>query len=109
MPKVEYTEVARKELINIIGYTVDAWGQLQALKYVDGLEILAQRLAETPALGKHRVDLSSKRKILSFPYEKHILYYAATNQSTPAIRALEADEPEFWTEPLCVQQFQVRA
>ena len=88
MPKVEYTEVARKELINIIGYTVDAWGQLQALKYVDGLEILAQRLAETPALGKHRVDLSSKRKILSFPYEKHILYYAVIPNGISIIRIL---------------------
>ena len=48
MARFEYTEIARKELINIIGYTVDTWGQSQALKYVDGLEILAQRLAETP-------------------------------------------------------------
>lgn len=88
MPKVEYTEVARKELINIIGFTVDIWGQLQTLKYVDGLEILAQRLAETPALGKHRVDLSSKRKVLSFPYEKHILYYAVILYGISIIRIL---------------------
>ena len=68
MAKFEYTEIARKELINIIGYTVDTWGQSQALKYVDGLEVLAQRLAETPELGKHRADIFLKRKILIFPY-----------------------------------------
>ena len=88
MAKFEYTEIARKELINIIGYTVDTWGQSQALKYVDGLEILAQRLAETPELGKHRAGIFSKRKILSFPYEKHILYYAVISNGISIIRIL---------------------
>ena len=88
MAKFEYTEIARKELINIISYTVDTWEQSQALKYVDGLEILAQRLAETPELGKHRADIFSKRKILSFPYEKHILYYAVISNGISIIRIL---------------------
>lgn len=88
MAKFEYTEIARKELINIIGYTVDTWGQSQALKYVDGLEVLAQRLAETPELGKHRADIFLKRKILFFPYEKHILYYAVIPNGISIIRIL---------------------
>lgn len=88
MAKFEYTEIARKELINIIGYTVDTWGQSQALKYVDGLEVLAQRLAETPELGKHRADIFLKRKILIFPYEKHILYYAVIPNGISIIRIL---------------------
>ena len=88
MLEFEYTAKARSELLDIVRYTVDTWGQSQATKYVDGLEILAQQLAETPTLGKTRDDLSSKRRVLSFPYEKHILYYATTPKGISILRIL---------------------
>lgn len=88
MAEFEYTVKARSELLDIVRYTVDTWGQSQANEYVDRLESLAQQLAETPALGKTRDDLASKGRVLSFPNEKHILYYAATPKGISILRIL---------------------
>lgn len=51
MLEFEYTAKARSALLDIVRYTVDTRGQSRATKYVDGLETLAQQLAETPTLG----------------------------------------------------------
>ncbi len=64
--------------LNIIDYTVQEWGVSQANTYLDGLESRAKPLAENPDLGTTRETLSER--LLSFPYESHILHY----KNTPA-------------------------
>jgi toxin ParE1/3/4 len=88
MPEFGYTAQARSDLLGIVGYTIETWGQSQATEYVDGLETIAQLLAETPMLGKTREDLASKARVLSFPYGKHILYYATTSKGISILRIL---------------------
>jgi toxin ParE1/3/4 len=51
MPHYKFTEQAEHDLDAIIEYTLENWGQSQAVKYVDGLETLLVNLALTPSLG----------------------------------------------------------
>ena len=51
MPHYKFTEQAERDLDAIVEYTLENWGQTQAVKYVDGLEALLVNLALTPSLG----------------------------------------------------------
>ena len=73
MPQYKYTEQAENELESITDYTLKNWGVRQADIYLDGLEDLAQNLADSPALGTSRDALI--QGMISFPYVSHILYY----------------------------------
>lgn len=72
-PRYQFTDKAERDLENIIDHTAQEWGASQTNTYLDGLESLAQLLAENPGLGMAREILSDG--LLSFPYESHILYY----------------------------------
>jgi toxin ParE1/3/4 len=86
MPVYKFTERAEGDLADIIDYTVDTWGAVQAVRYIDGLEGLAANLAQTPDLGKTRDDLH--KGLIVFPYERHLLFYRKERHGITIVRIL---------------------
>ena len=85
-PGYQFTDKAERDLESIIDYTVQERSVSQANTYLDGLETRAQLLAENPDLGMARETLS--KGLLSFPYEKHILYYKKHARGVVIVRIL---------------------
>ena len=46
MPRYEFADQAEFDLETIMDYTLDRWGKTQAEDYLEGLEKLAQHLAD---------------------------------------------------------------
>jgi toxin ParE1/3/4 len=86
MPNYSFTPEALEALNNIVLYTLAKWGKPQARNYVDGLNLLASRLAETPQLGRPRSELH--QSLFSFPYASHILYYILNVKGITILRVL---------------------
>lgn len=86
MVHYEFTDHAEFDLDSITDFTIEHWGPAQAEKYLDGLEALAQYLAENPNLGMKRDGLFEG--LISFPYVSHILYYVKQPQGITVIRVL---------------------
>ncbi len=86
MPRHKFTAHAQKDLVNIIDYTIQNWGNDKADKYIDGLEKLAANLAKNPTLGTRRDSL--KQGLFSFPYQSHMIYYISTNTGITISRIL---------------------
>jgi len=82
----KFAEKAERDLKDIIDYTLQQWGALQAHTYLDGLETRGQLLADNPDLGTKREAISEG--LLSFPYESHILYYMRQPYGITIVRVL---------------------
>ncbi len=88
-----FTDKAEADLANIIDFTLERWGTEKAYKYIDGLEEIAQMLADNPDIGIKRENLI--KGLLCFPYESHFLYYHKQEGSVVIIRVLHQNmEPE---------------
>ena len=85
-PRYQFTDKAERDLEGIIDYTVREWGAAQANTYLDGLEARAHLLAENPGLGTARETIS--KGLLSFPYERHIIYYTKHVPGIVIVRVL---------------------
>ncbi|MCI0507989.1 MAG: type II toxin-antitoxin system RelE/ParE family toxin [Gammaproteobacteria bacterium] len=86
MADYKFTKKAERDLEAITDYTLLQWGPLQAYTYLDGLEAQGQLLADNPDLGVKRESISEK--LLSFPYESHILYYMKQSHGITIVRVL---------------------
>jgi toxin ParE1/3/4 len=72
MSNYKFTDQAERDLNAIVDYTLENWGQSQAIKYVDGLEALLANLAFAPALGLNQDGIF--KGLFSFPYVSHVVY-----------------------------------
>ncbi|MFT6993128.1 MAG: toxin ParE1/3/4 [Paraglaciecola sp.] len=70
MPSYRFSPEALEVLNIIVLYTINKWGKSQAKNYVDGLNLQASRLAQTPTIGKRQNELFDG--LFSFPYASHI-------------------------------------
>jgi len=86
MSNYAFTPEALEDLDNIVLYTLTKWGKSQAKNYVDNLNLLASRLAETPQLGRPRNELYDV--LYSFPYASHIIYYILSIKGITIVRVL---------------------
>ena len=86
MPHYKFTEHTERDLESITDYTLENWGKRQAVTYLNGLEELAQNLADSPEIGKDRDALI--KGLISFPYVSHILYYTKQSHGITVIRVL---------------------
>ena len=86
MPTYKFVESAQTDLSEIITYTLEKWGIDQASIYIDGLEVLAQSLADTPKIGKACNNLSEGLR--AFPFQSHILYYLEEPHGITIVRVL---------------------
>lgn len=73
MANYRLTPDAQSDLIDIRRYTVEQWGKAQSQKYLSELRQTIRLLAETPLLGKSRLDIGEG--VLSFPHVSHVIYY----------------------------------
>jgi len=82
----KFTEKAELDLAAIVDFTLQTWGAAQTVKYIDGLEDLAETLAQIPDLGTAREDLH--KGLIVFPYERHLLFYRKERHGITIVRIL---------------------
>ena len=73
MEQYRFTKRAESDLESIVDSSLIKWGAGQTAIYLDGLEELAQNLANFPDLGVARN--SFYEGLFSFPYLSHVLFY----------------------------------
>ncbi len=81
-----FSQKAENDVVQIIDYTLNKWGAIQADEYINGLETLAQQLAENPAMGLSNVQ--SMAELFVFPYKSHTLYYLDKDYGISIVRVL---------------------
>lgn len=86
MPVYKFADKAERDLAAIVDFTLETWGAAQAVKYIAGLEYLAETLAQTPDLGKARGDLH--QGLMAFPYERHLIFYRKEQHGITIVRIL---------------------
>ena len=77
---------AESDLEQIIDYTTNTWGVIQANEYIDGLETLGQHLADNPAMGLPNIQCMAE--LFTFPYKSHMLYYLKKEYGISIVRVL---------------------
>jgi len=80
MSNYAFTPEALEDLDNIVLYTLTKWGKSQAKNYVDNLNLLASRLAETPQLGRPRSELYDVLYSFPYAYILHLKYKRHNNR-----------------------------
>lgn len=86
MKAYNFTTIALKDLEEIIDYTSEKWGKAKASEYIDGLEDLAQKLADNPYIGSKQDHLAEG--LIAFPYISHVFYYMKKPHGITIIRIL---------------------
>jgi toxin ParE1/3/4 len=77
---------ARQDLIDILRYTGETWGQSQLLVYRDKMNDALTAIAQNPKLGHDRLDLPSSH--LAFLVGSHIIIYRIIGDSIGIVRVL---------------------
>jgi toxin ParE1/3/4 len=83
-----FTEKAEKDVDAILSYTLTTWGEAQAQAYILGLYDLLDLVSENPAAGRLRPELAPGLR--SFPYRKHLVFYASLEGEVVVVRVLGA-------------------
>jgi len=78
MTQYRLTPDAESDLIEIRSFTNKQWGIAQSQKYLSVLRQTIRLLAETPSLGRSRLDIG--QDVLSFPQASHVIYYIVHKQ-----------------------------
>ena len=84
----KYTDSAKRDLHDIIEYTVTPWGKQQTIKYLGELERTSIILSHNPNTGTVRNDIYPK--LLSFAIKKHVIYYLKQKEGIVVVRILYA-------------------
>jgi len=69
------TSDAQADLSEISRFTLDQWGQAQALKYLSEMRQTMRLLSRAPAIGTRRPEVGPG--IFSFPHGSHVIYYTS--------------------------------
>jgi toxin ParE1/3/4 len=73
---VRYSAGAGRDLTRIAEYTVNQWGEAQAILYLDALEACCQQLAASPLLGRTCDDI--RPGLRRMEQGKHVIFYRVT-------------------------------
>lgn len=86
---------ADKDLVGILQYTREYFGQDQAIKYLLGLEKSFDLICHNPEIGRIREDLNSS--VRSYISQKHIVFYEIEKQKIRLVRIIHFSQeiPEF--------------
>ncbi len=79
------TNRAKEDFEDIIAYTTEQWGHIQANAYVTRINAALMNLCHFPELGRIRDDLSPS--VRSVPIGQHTIYYHPT-EDTVVIRRI---------------------
>ena len=86
MAECIFTRKAKGDLLDILAYTRNHWGRLQAGNYIDNIERRCQRLADSPDIGKGVDEIAPG--LLSYPIESHVIYYKRQGDNISIVRVL---------------------
>jgi toxin ParE1/3/4 len=86
MPRCEFTEKAAEDLSEIGPYTKPAWGNAQARRYREELELALKRLSMSPRIGLERDEVAPQ--VRSFTVASHIAFYLPRKDGITVLRLL---------------------
>lgn len=87
MKRYRLTQKAEQDIRKIWNYSADEWGEVQADKYLYGLEEKLDQICDSPdTIGVKRDSLKSG--YMSSLYEKHIIFFKKAENSIIVIRVL---------------------
>jgi toxin ParE1/3/4 len=86
MSRYDLASVAVTDLLEIVRYTKKKWGQEQAQRYREELDLALQQLSLTPDLGRRREALASGLR--SYPVARHIAFYLPRKSTILVVRIL---------------------
>ncbi len=73
MARVRFSRRTEADLLSMSDHTLDAWGEDQALRYVDALEACCRMLADNPLLGRRCDDV--RRGLRRMESGEHVVSY----------------------------------
>ena len=73
MARFHFSRRAEVDLFNIGAYTLQTWGEDQAIRYLDDLEACCQMVADNPALG--RVCDEVRPGLRRIERGRHVVFY----------------------------------
>lgn len=73
MAAFRFSRRAESDLVEIIRYTLNRWGEDQAIRYIDGLEACCEQLACNPALGRVCDDIRADLRRME--HGRHVVFY----------------------------------
>jgi toxin ParE1/3/4 len=68
-----FSRAAENDLLSIGDYTLRAWGEAQAARYLNELEACCHKLADNPALGRRCDEVRSGLRRLE--HGQHVVFY----------------------------------
>lgn len=79
---------AAKDINDIYDYSIDRFGEQQAVRYLAGLDERLSYLADRPEAGRTRGEV--RKGLMSFVYEKHVVFYRMMKYGIRIVRVLHA-------------------
>ena len=89
MTPCKFTDSAKRDITDIIEYTLNRWGKQRTLKYLDEIQTKIVALSKNPNIGTMRNDIHPT--LLSFPMKKHMIYYLKQKSGIAVIRILHTN------------------
>jgi toxin ParE1/3/4 len=87
--KFRFTKAALHDLESIGRYSLEAFGESQALTYLDALQRACATLSEAPNPGiECTAELGRKRRVWRLQYESHVVYYQLPSSGALVVRVL---------------------
>lgn len=86
MSRYELATGAVADWLEIVGYTKQSWGQTQAQRYREELDLALQQLGLTPDVGRKRDAIAPGLR--SFPVAQHVAFYIEQKDRIVVLRIL---------------------
>ena len=86
MATFRLSRLAEADLLDIATYTLQPWGQDQAIRYVDDLEACCRKLADNPELG--RACDYVRPGLRRMEHARHVLFYRSEAEGIVVSRIL---------------------
>ena len=90
MSKFRVSRKAVSDLRSIARYTQQEWGAAQRRKYLDGLNLSFQRLADMPHLAPERFEIDPPVRI--FMHQSHLIVYVEDDNGIMILRVRHQSE-----------------
>jgi len=86
--KIRLTQAAEQQLEDIWFYTLNEWGEVQAVQYVSMIEQGISQLLDNPYIGKARPEI--KKDLRSLQIQKHLVFYRVSTECIDIIGILHS-------------------
>lgn len=86
MPRFRLSSRAESDLSEIADYTIESFGLDQARRYVEGLEVCFQALADRSSEGRSAAELAPG--LMRFRQQSHVVFYMPDEEGVLIVRVL---------------------